>query len=90
MLPTEYETGLFNRPWVQDALGVPINFTRYHPAIEDAFIQLTGDLPRHNLSYLGHVLDNGVNVAMVYGDRDYRCNCTCSYMLSVDEHGSHP
>jgi len=29
----------------------------------------------HNLAALGRLLDQGVKVALVYGDSDYQCNC---------------
>jgi carboxypeptidase D len=36
---------------------------------------LTGDFVRgHGLASLGTLLDKGVKVALVYGDRDYQCN----------------
>ena len=36
---------------------------------------LTGDFVRgHSLTLLGTLLDKGVKVALVYGDRDYQCN----------------
>ena len=39
--------------------------------------QNTGDFARGgNLEALGSLLDQGVKVALVYGDRDYQCNCT--------------
>ncbi|KAF4995910.1 hypothetical protein FDECE_12639 [Fusarium decemcellulare] len=72
--PTEYETALFNQPWVQEELGVPLNYTRGNSNVEAAFLGLTGDSARYGLEYLGHLLDSGINVAMVYGDRDFRCN----------------
>ncbi len=28
-----------------------------------------------NLALLGSLLDQGIKVALVYGDRDYQCNC---------------
>ena len=37
----------------------------------------TGDFVRgKNLAILGELLDRGVKVALMYGDRDYQCNCT--------------
>jgi hypothetical protein len=37
---------------------------------------VTGDFIRgRNLAILGQLLDRGVKVAMMYGDRDYQCNC---------------
>ena len=33
-------------------------------------------------STLGRLIDAGVNVALIHGDRDYRCNCKfCSLSL---------
>ncbi|KAJ4171484.1 hypothetical protein NW754_013252 [Fusarium falciforme] len=72
--PTEYETALFNQPWVQQELGVPLNYTRGNNEIEAAFLGRTGDMVRYGLEYIGHLLENGVNVAMINGDRDFRCN----------------
>lgn len=28
---------------------------------------------------LGRMVDDGVKVALIYGDRDYRCNCELSH-----------
>jgi len=73
--PTEHNTAFFNQPWVQAELGVPLNYTRGSNTIQGAFLTVAGDIVRYNTSYLSNLLDNDVNVAMVYGDRDYRCNC---------------
>jgi hypothetical protein len=36
----------------------------------------SGDFVRgKNLAILGQLLDRGVKVALMYGDRDYQCNC---------------
>ncbi|KAM0425682.1 hypothetical protein ACHAPT_008929 [Fusarium lateritium] len=72
--PTEYETALFNQPWVQQELGVPLNYTSGNKEIESAFLGRTGDLVRYGPEYLGHLLKNGVNIAMINGDHDFRCN----------------
>ncbi|KAI8653885.1 hypothetical protein LRP88_00374 [Fusarium phalaenopsidis] len=72
--PTEYETALFNQPWVQQELGVPLNYTRGNNEIEAAFLRRTGDMVRYGLEYIGHLLENGINIAMINGDRDFRCN----------------
>lgn len=38
--------------------------------------QATGDFVLgNNLGVLGELLDQGVKVALMYGDRDYQCNC---------------
>ncbi|PWY70277.1 alpha/beta-hydrolase [Aspergillus heteromorphus CBS 117.55] len=74
--PPPYYMGYLNQPWVQSALGVPINWTQAAESVEQAF-HSTGDYSRsdtrgfvHDLAY---VLDSGVKVALVYGDRDYAC-----------------
>jgi len=37
---------------------------------------LAGDFIKgHNLAILGQMLNRGVKVALMYGDRDYQCNC---------------
>lgn len=37
---------------------------------------VSGDFVKgHNLDFLGQLLDDGVKVALVYGDKDYQCNC---------------
>lgn len=59
---------------------MPLNYTQGNSAVEKAFLGLTGDMARYDLSYLAHLLDSGVNVAMVYGDRDFRCNCKQTFV----------
>lgn len=72
--PPKWAAGYLNTAEVQQALGVPLNFTGNSAVIASAF-NLTGDFVRgHGLAYLGGLLDRGVKVALVYGDRDYQCN----------------
>lgn len=73
-MPLEYSYAFFNQRWVQEALGVPLNFTISNGAIVESFFEGTGDPLRASISALEQVLDAGIAVAMVYGDRDYRCN----------------
>ncbi|SPJ72296.1 related to serine-type carboxypeptidase Z precursor [Fusarium torulosum] len=72
--PYEYEAAFFNQEWVQQELGVPLNYTRGNDQFPGVFFEGTGDPARYDLSHLGKILDSGLNVAMVYGDRDYRCD----------------
>lgn len=74
-LPYIYNTAFFNQPWVQAELGVPLNYTREAPWMEDNFLVNAGDLGRYNTSFLSNALEGGANVALLYGDLDYRCNC---------------
>lgn len=72
--PPEFYVGFLNQAWVQQALGVPVNFTESINSVYEAF-QSTGDYSRGGfLEDIGYVLDRGVKVALVYGDRDYACS----------------
>jgi carboxypeptidase D len=77
-------TKYLNRPDVQDALGVPLNFT-YDSTLMNAVFGLptpytilgTGDTVRQaGLPNLEYLLSNGVKIALAFGDRDYRCPWT--------------
>lgn len=73
--PPKYAAGFLNRKPVQTALGVPLNFTGLSDLVSTGF-QNTGDFVLgHNLAILGKLLDQGIKVALVYGDADYQCNC---------------
>ncbi|KAL4801019.1 Alpha/Beta hydrolase protein [Aspergillus venezuelensis] len=74
--PPPYYLGYLSKPWVQKSLGVPINFTESVDSVYEGFSN-TGDYPRSDvrgyLEDIGYVLDSGIKVALVYGDRDYAC-----------------
>lgn len=79
--PPSFLFGFLARHWVQAALGVPLNYTAYSDVAYRAFVQ-TGDSVRGGrLADIGNLLDRGVKVAMMYGDRDYSCNCKLSSHL---------
>jgi Serine carboxypeptidase len=65
----------FNQPWVRSSLNVPLNFTSSSLIVRANFLYRSGDLFRLDTRHLQAVLASGVKVAMVYGDRDYQCNC---------------
>lgn len=76
--PPNYYIGYLTNAYVQAALGVPVNYTESNSAVFSAF-QSTGDFPRASslggyIDDLGALLDDGVKVAMIYGDRDWICN----------------
>ncbi|KAK5128269.1 hypothetical protein LTR85_002936 [Meristemomyces frigidus] len=72
--PPAYLTGFLNQHWVQKALGVPVNHTASSMAVYQGFSS-TGDIVKGGmLEAIAYVLDHGVKVAMLYGDRDYACN----------------
>ncbi|GAB1217049.1 hypothetical protein ATERTT37_006271 [Aspergillus terreus] len=75
--PANYFIGYLAKAEVQQALGVPVNFTLLSNTVGKAF-NLTGDYPRRDtMGYLGdiaYLLEHNVQVALLYGDRDYACN----------------
>jgi hypothetical protein len=67
-----------NQEWVQKELGVPLNFSIGSTAITNEFFGVTGDPFKVTIDTINQVAKGGVKVALVYGDRDYRCNCKSS------------
>jgi hypothetical protein len=65
--------GYLNQAWVLEALGVPVNYSASSHAVAKAF-DGTSDFDRAGSSEaVSYLLDSGVKVHMVYGDRDYAC-----------------
>jgi hypothetical protein len=59
---------------VQKAIGVPLNWTSSSSTVKKRFQQL-GAYPRDaSLGNMAYLLDNGIKVALMYGDRDFACN----------------
>lgn len=72
---SNYYQGFFNQDWVQQDIGVRVNFTSNDYSYQVAMFSLTGDEVIQDKAPLENILKNGVGVALVYGDRDYQCNC---------------
>ena len=73
-MPPPWYQGYLNQAWVQEALDVPLNWTQSSSTVSRAFRSI-GDYPRPGwLEDLAYLLENGIKVALVYGDRDYACN----------------
>ncbi|KAH7146206.1 Alpha/Beta hydrolase protein [Dactylonectria macrodidyma] len=72
--PRDYPSGFFNQRWVQEALGVPVNFTLVGNTILMNLLYGTGDPVVRTVADVEYLLSAGVHLALVYGDRDYRCN----------------
>ncbi|ETS82528.1 hypothetical protein PFICI_04404 [Pestalotiopsis fici W106-1] len=82
--PPKYAAGYLNIKEIQDELGVPLNFTGLSAGVTQAFAT-TGDFVLgRNVAVLGELLDRGVNVALVYGDRDFQCNWYGGEQISLD------
>ena len=74
--PPAYVAGWANQAWVQEELGAAVNFTYGSYLINNVFVFQTGDIARRaGMGDLEYLLDSGVKVALIYGDRDYRCPC---------------
>jgi hypothetical protein len=60
-----------------------LNFTGFSAVVAQEF-EASGDFFKGNgLAILGQMLDRGVKVSLLYGDRDYQCNCEILYFLHL-------
>ncbi|KAG8169263.1 hypothetical protein KVR01_000008 [Diaporthe batatas] len=72
--PPPHMLGYLTESSVLAALGVPVNFSGTAEAVQLTF-QSTFDIIHGGfLESIGYLLDSGVKVHMMYGDRDYPCN----------------
>lgn len=58
---------------MQQALGARVNFSETSPIVNHAFFA-SADYARSYLKPIATLLDAGVKVALIHGDRDYRAN----------------
>lgn len=75
VVPTEYETGFFNQEWVRNELGTPVNFSIGAITLATDYFTITGDATLVTVDTMNYIAQSGIKVALIYGDRDYRCNC---------------
>ncbi|KAF2261091.1 alpha/beta-hydrolase [Lojkania enalia] len=81
--PPPWYAGWLNQPHVQQGLGVPRNWTQSNSEVARAFRGI-GDYPRPGWKEdLAYLLEEGIKVALVYGDRDYACNWYGGELLSL-------
>ncbi|KAK7424644.1 hypothetical protein QQZ08_008527 [Neonectria magnoliae] len=74
--PKPHLHGWLTEESVLKALGVPVNFTAISMTVAESFDR-TWDLVQGGfLESIGYLLDNGIKVHMMYGDRDYACSWT--------------
>lgn len=63
-----------NTPKLHAAIGTPVNYTETNFQVVDAFTS-TGDFERQSfVPDIAALLNSGVRVGFMYGDRDYACN----------------
>lgn len=81
--PPPWYQGFLNQPHVQQGLGVPLNWTQSNSAVSRSFRSI-GDYPRPGWKEdLAYLLEEGIKVTLVYGDRDYACNWYGGELLSL-------
>ena len=69
---------------MQEELGVPLNWTQDSWLSNNLLYEVTGDDTRAaGMEDIEYLLENGVTVALAYGDRDYRCPWTGAEQLSL-------
>ncbi|KAL5383034.1 hypothetical protein PMIN06_005673 [Paraphaeosphaeria minitans] len=75
--PPKYAATYLNKPSTRKSLGVPtgLNYTLFSSSVFYNFNGVTGDPMRKGSDDLTYLLNRGTRVAMIYGDRDWRCNC---------------
>lgn len=85
--PPNYFMGYLAESKVQQAFGVPVNFTLLSNTVGKAF-NLTGDYPRRDflgsIGDIGYLLEHNVQVALLYGDRDFACNWVGGERVSLE------
>ncbi|KAL5614446.1 hypothetical protein BROUX41_004551 [Berkeleyomyces rouxiae] len=72
-----------NQPWVQKAMGVPLNYTEVNFDVGINLLR-SGDWAYGPMvPYLANALKRGVNVGLMYGDRNFMCNWAGGEALSM-------
>ncbi|KAK7974103.1 hypothetical protein PG989_015951 [Apiospora arundinis] len=90
-VPPPYVYGFLSQDWVMKALGVQVNYTYNSNPTADGFLA-SGDFAFGGFKEdLGSLLDDGVKVALIHGDRDFRCNWVGgeAVSLAIDYENKH-
>ncbi|KAK3995523.1 Alpha/Beta hydrolase, partial [Cladorrhinum sp. PSN332] len=72
--PPPHMYGYLTQSSVLSALGVPVNYTSIHYPTNQVFMLTLDPIRGDFMKDIGYLLDKGVKVAMMYGDRDVVCN----------------
>ncbi|KAK0386032.1 hypothetical protein NLU13_5869 [Sarocladium strictum] len=72
--PPPHMHGYLTEADILQAIGSPVNFTWASPAVGTAFSSTRDMVHGGFIEAVGYLLDHGVKVHMMYGDRDYACN----------------
>ncbi|KAI0008006.1 peptidase [Xylariaceae sp. FL0662B] len=89
-IPPGYWVDYLNTPEVQDAIGVDINYTSTSSQAVWLGFDYTGDFVYPSLlADLEAILNDGVRIAMIYGDADYICNWMGGEAVSLEVNYTH-
>lgn len=80
--PPPHQFGWLIEEGVLSDLGVPVNFSASSSAVWANF-ERSGDQLLGFIDAIGYLLDSGIKVHMMYGDRDYACNWLGGEMTSL-------
>lgn len=72
--PPPHMNGYLTQESVLGALGVPVNFSSSSGAVGEGFSGTFDIIHGGFLDSMAYLLDSGVKIHMMYGDRDYPCN----------------
>ncbi|KAG5919007.1 hypothetical protein E4U42_006633 [Claviceps africana] len=72
--PPPYMHGYLTHDKTLRAIGSPVNFTSFSTAVSKGFLSTLDVVHGGFLDAVGYLLDSGVKVHMMYGDRDFACN----------------
>ncbi|KAK4164293.1 serine carboxypeptidase [Cladorrhinum sp. PSN259] len=72
--PPPYLNGYLTQESVLSALGVPVNYTGIHMPTNQVFMNTLDPIRGNFMESIAYLLDHGVKVAMMYGDRDVVVN----------------
>ncbi|KAI0864747.1 carboxypeptidase S1 [Xylaria cubensis] len=72
--PAPHMYGYLTQESVLEALGVPVNYSEHSTATANGFIGTFDFIHGGFLESIAGLLDHGVKVHLMYGDRDYACN----------------
>ncbi|PTB41792.1 uncharacterized protein TrAFT101_009592 [Trichoderma asperellum] len=72
--PPNHMFGFLTEESVLGAIGSPVNFSVISTAVSSSFSSSYDEFHGGFLEAVGYLLDHGIKVHMMYGDRDYACN----------------
>jgi len=81
--PPPHMFGYMQEEHVLKAIGSPVNWTYASTTVAQSFDSTRDIVHGGFMDAVGYLLDHGVKVHMMYGDRDYACNWIGGEMVSL-------